>query len=471
MTAVDYFVLGTTMTVAMGLLVLLGIASRFHKNRDLQLTLSTVLLLVIIITSIAMLLFGQSYNVLGIFNIYTFSMFFVVLLSVGFLMINIMSFDYSDDYFSFSLLYPFVIIGALSVAMASSFLTILLGIELLTVPTVLMIMMAGSRYIEAALKLFILGSVGIATLAFAITLIFPYVPGLALVPFAPSASILGGGYLTVLALLLMIAALSFDASLFPFNLWIPDVYTGAATNITAMLAGINKKVAFIALFEVLFIVMFRFVGTYSIIFQILAIVTMFFGNITALVQTNVKRLFAYSSISQAGYIAIGIAAGTAYGITASIVQITAHMFMIIGSFAIVLWLESKKMKTIEDYNGLNSRNSLMAISLTIFMLSMIGIPPLLGFTGKFLLFTSAINSNLIWLALIGIINSFISVYYYAKVIFAMYSRREKNVLRSDWTISTVVVFCLIVIILFGIFPQQLLNLASSAGSSLLFQGF
>ncbi|MFI5412322.1 MAG: proton-conducting transporter membrane subunit, partial [Candidatus Micrarchaeales archaeon] len=381
MIPVDFFVIGYLMIIALSLLLVSGIASFVHRQRKLQLIISTGLFTVVAVTSIALLLYAQDTQLLNLFNIYPFSMLFVALFSVAFMLINILSYDYSDDYLSFSLLLGFVALGTFSVAMANSFITILLGIELVSVPTAFMIMINGKQYVEAAVKLFILAAIGITLIAFAIALIFPYDPGLYLVPLLSTPG-LSGSYLTTLALLLFIAGLAFDASLFPFNLWVPDVYSGSPANITALLAGINKKVAFVALFEILFLSLFQFIGIFSLVFQVLAIFTMFFGNIVALVQNNVKRLFAYSAISQAGYIALGFAAGTAYGISASIFQIVAHTFMIIGTFAIILWLESKNINTIQDYNGLGSRNKFMAFSLTIFMLSMIGIPPLIGFVGK-----------------------------------------------------------------------------------------
>jgi NADH:ubiquinone oxidoreductase subunit 2 (subunit N) len=192
---------------------------------------------------------------------------------------------------------------------------------------------------------------------------------------------------------------------------------------------------------------------------------MFFGNILALVQTSVKRMFAYSSIAQAGYIIIGIAAATEFSLEASIFYIIAHAFMIIGAFAIVMWLESKNIRTIDEYNGLSSRSKFAAVSLTILMLSMAGIPPLIGFTGKLLLFSSALSANLALLAVIGIINSFISIYYYAKVMNVMYSRKTVSQLRIEPYIATVVLICVLFVIIFGIFPQPILAAASGAARS------
>ncbi|MCW6160155.1 MAG: NADH-quinone oxidoreductase subunit N [Candidatus Micrarchaeales archaeon] len=456
-----------SMVLVYGIILLLasGMASVLIRKKAAQLASSSILLALIAVFSMFLLLTGQNATIAGMIAEYPFSLLFVFLFSITLLLVNLLSYKYSSDYISFSLLFSFAAAGAFLVALSASLVTIILGIELMSLPTAFMIMINGKKFIEAAVKLFILAALSIAIFAFALALVFPYDPSLALTALTPNAGI-AGGTIVLLALLLFIAALSFDASLFPFNLWVPDVYEGAPANITAMLAGVNKKVAFVALFEVLFIVLLPLSAVFSLVFQVLAVVTMFFGNIVALVQTNVKRLFAYSAISQAGYIAIGFSAASLYGIEASIYQIFAHAFMIIGTFAIILWLESKNIKTIDDYAGLGSRNRIAAFSLTIFMLSMIGIPPLMGFVGKFLLFTSAIDKGLLLLAVIAIFNSFLSIYYYAKVILSMYSKREKSVIELDWAVLSVAVFCLIAIIALGIYPQPLINLSQLAGASL-----
>ncbi len=459
---------------ALLLMLVSSILTMLHKNSKIHLIVSTIALF-LIIASCAYLFtltnpgpgaLPTPLIIYGVFIISPFSAFFIALFAAAILLVNIMSYRYSSDYNSFSLLLAFAAIGAMSVAMANSVVMILLGIELVTLPTAFMIMMNGKQYIEPAVKLFIISAIGVTMLTFAIALVFPFDSQLMLSPLVPNSSV-SGNYLVVLALVLFIAGLSFDASLFPFNLWVPDVYAGSPANITAFLAGVNKKVAFVALFQILFILMLPYLPTFALIFQVFSILTMFFGNIAAMVQENVKRLFAYSAISQAGYIAIGFATASAYAISASMYQIVAHTFMIIGTFAIVLWLENKNIKSIEDYSGISTKNPFAAIALSVFMLSMIGVPPLMGFVGKFLLFTGAINKGLIFLTVLAIINSFISVYYYAKLIIAMFAKKEKAHVPSSFTINIVVWACLIIIIMFGIYPQPLISITNAAANALL----
>ena len=450
---------------AISAFVLFGVIAPLHKRKKLQLTLSTLSLIMVVIGASYVFTASPFVSTVSLFAIYPFSMFFVILFSIALILINILSYRNAKDYIQFSTMLSFIGLGLFAVSMANSLITILLGIELVTIPTAFAILLNGKNYVEAAVKLFIMAAIGVSMIAFAIVLLFPLDPQLSL-SMTISNSSSTATYLSLLSLLLFIAGLSFDASLFPFNLWVPDVYAGAPGYITALLAGVNKKIAFVALFEILFIVMAPFSSTFALLFQGLAIATMFFGNIAAMIQDNVKRLFAYSSISQAGYIAIGLATATAYGISASIFQIAAHMFMIIGTFAIVMWLEQKNVKTLNDYNGLSARNGFAALSLTVFMLSMIGMPPLMGFVGKFLLFTGAISANLLPLAVLAIINSFISVYYYAKVILAMYSKREREALPADASVNAVVWICLILIVLLGIYPQPLITITSISAASL-----
>ncbi|MGD0728928.1 MAG: NADH-quinone oxidoreductase subunit N [Candidatus Micrarchaeaceae archaeon] len=447
-------------------LVLSSIVATFTRKNRGQFVTSLMFLLITLISSTYLLATNYNITILGVFHIYPFSSLFIMLFSVALILVNTLSYAYSSDYSNLSLLLAFTFMGTIIVASATSIIEIFIGLELMAIATSFMILFEGKHRTEAAIKFFILSSLSIAVFSFALVLIFPFNAQLTLTPIAQNPNI-SGIYLIIFSMALFAAAFGFDAALFPFNLWIPDVYQGAPTYVTSMLAGINKKIAFVALMEVFLFVFIAYQSTFSMIFVVLAILTMFFGNLLALVQKNIKRMFAYSSIAQAGYILIGIAVTTQYGIEASIFYIIAHSFMIIGAFAIVLWLESKNIRTVDDYAALNSRNSFAAISLTLIMLSMAGIPPLIGFAGKFLLFSSALSANMLLLAILAIINSFISIYYYGRVINVMYLSKEQKKLRIDPYIAAVVVIVLAVIIIFGIYPQPLINVASIASKSIL----
>ncbi len=457
----------TPVTALIALLVLFlisGIAAMFLRKAKAQLAISSIILLAIFSVSSYIFIHGINVTILQVFKVYPFSTFFIYVFSVGLLLVNMLSYRYSKDFPSFSMLLAFTASGAFIVALSFSLIAIIFGIEIMALSTAFMIIINGKQYVEPAVKLFVLAAIAVAVMGFAMALIFQYDPQLSIGQI-PAASV--GTYFVLLSLLLFAGALAMEGAVFPFNLWIPDVYQGAPGNVTALLSGINKKVAFVAMFEIFFVLFINNLQLLSTVFLALSVVTMFFGNIVALVQENVKRLFAYSSISQAGYILIGFAAASLYGIEASAFQILAHMLMIIGAFAIITWLEQKNIKTIDDYAALGRRSPLAALSLTLIMLSLIGVPPLMGFVGKFLLFSSAISSGLLALAVLAIINSFISVYYYAKVILSMYSRKEAKPIPMGWEVKAVLLIVVAAIILFGIYPQPIITAATYAGSTLL----
>jgi NADH-quinone oxidoreductase subunit N len=455
------------LVVLLGLFLASGIASMLYRRSRVIFSVSTLLLLAIMAVSVYLFSVDADAVVLGAFTVSQFSMFFMSVFSAGLILVNALSYRYAKDFPAFSMLFALSATGAFMVVLSYSLITILLGIELMALSTAFLIIINGKICVEAAVKLFVLAAIAVGVMGFALALVFPYDPQLALASIPVSSM---GTYLVMLSMLLFAGGLAVEGALFPFNLWVPDVYQGAPGNVTALLAGINKKVAFVALLEIFFVLFIHGAALFSMVFLVLSVATMFFGNIVALVQGNVKRMFAYSSISQAGYIAIGMAAATQYGIEASMFQIVAHMLMIIGAFAAILWLENKGLKTIEDYAALGSRSPMAALSLTIIMLSMIGMPPLMGFVGKFLLFSSAISAGMLALAAFAIINSFISVYYYGRLILSMYARKEAVPVPMGWEVNAVLIAVVVAIIALGIYPQPIVSAAIQASSSLLGYG-
>jgi NADH-quinone oxidoreductase subunit N len=402
---------------------------------------------------------GMIFSLFGYVMVTPLAAFFLFLASSGIILVGLLAFRYSELFPEFAFTVSLSFVGMFFIATAQSLLPIMVGLELMVVSTTFMILVHGKRRAEAAVKLFIFGSLAIAIFTFAVALVFQFDPGLGLLEIAS-----GSGYIALLSLVLFVVALGFETAAFPFNLWIPDVYQGAPGFVTAALAGINKKIAFLALIEMLFFLFARYSAAFSPAIEVLSVLTMFFGNILALKQSSLKRMFAYSSISQAGYIMVGIAAATSMGLTASLFYIFAHSFMIIGAFAIISFLEPHGINTVDDCNSLYSRNAFMAVSFTVIMLSMAGIPGTVGFFGKFLLFSSAFAAQLPWLALAGIANSFISIYYYARVINAMFQPKRERTILTDRYVQLIVVFVLAIIFMFGIFPQALIHMAQQAAS-------
>ncbi|MCL4372322.1 NADH-quinone oxidoreductase subunit N [Candidatus Marsarchaeota archaeon] len=446
-------------------LVLFGLLSLFHRNKRVAFAATSILLAGIFAASLSNMAYGSNALLFSAYSISPFSSYLLVLFSSIFLIINWFAYSSASDYFKLNFIMSVLAIGIFTVPMANSLITIIIAIELMSAPTILLIAFGGKRYAEPATKMFLLSAISVSVLAFAIALAFPYDVTLSLHA-ASTANPFNSGYLLMLSLGLFVVAFGTEAALFPFNFWIPDVYQGAPSHITAMIAGLNKKVAFIALIEVLFTLFAAYTGTISVILSVVAILTMFFGNLGAMTQTSVKRMFAYSSISQAGYISVGIAAANSFGIEASLFQIFAHSFMIVGAFIIIGLLEAYGLATVKDYSGLSRRNGLAAAGLTIIMLSLAGIPPLIGFVGKFLLFSSAISSGLIALAIIGILNSFISIYYYGRLISSMYGASDQRSIALTKSAYFVIGAILAVIIAFGVYPEPLIIAAKAAATSL-----
>ena len=441
------------------LFVLLNLISKvLNSRRKEHLVLNVVILLLILGDILMLLMSGYSGLFAGAFSANPFSLFMASIFTLGLLLINLIAFNYSENYVDFAVIGAFALLGMYVVSSATSLITIFLGLELASIPMVFAILLS-KRDIEAAAKLFIMASIAIAVISFAIVLVYGASNSFALKSYSQ-------GTLIAFAGLLFIAALGFEASIFPFNVLIPDVYSGSSAYVTAMLGGMNKKVGFAALIQVLILVFIADKQLFIIV-AILSVLTMTYGNIVALMQRNTKRMLAYSSISQAGYILIGIAAATPQGISASLFQIFSHMFIFIGLMAIVALLENRNRTEINDLIGLRSENSYIAFALAVFMLSLLGLPFTTGFIGKLLLFLSAINANLVWLAVIGIINSVISIFYYIRAIAAAYTEKEGGrPIRMDLTVAVVVFICLAITILFGIYPQPIISITNNAAAFL-----
>ncbi len=443
------------------LLVAGNLVIRISNKEITQFAFNSLFMILIIALAGYMLYAGTSITTLGLFSLNPFSLFFVMVLTSALLLVSVLAYQYADRFGDFAVLASFSLMGIYMVALANSLITIFIGLELMVIPSVFIVLLS-RRSLEAATKLFIMGAISVALLSFAIVTIYGGTDSFALSGAHQSD-------LLLFAVVLFIASIGFEASVFPFNVLIPDVYEGSPSYATAMLGGINKKVGFMALIQVLVLVFIAFRSAFMIV-AILSVATMFYGNVVAIMQKSFKRMLAYSSISQAGYMLIGIAAATSDGITAVLFQVFAHAFLFIGIFAIVSWLESRNRNEIDDLIGLNQENRIAAGAAAIFMLSFIGMPFTTGFIGKFLLFLSAVNAGLVWLAVIGIINTAISIYYYARPIMAMYTVKE-NAKKAEMNaaVTAVVVICLAITLLFGLYPQPMIQMASNA-SSFLFSG-
>ena len=240
-----------------------------------------------------------------------------------------------------------------------------------------------------------------------------------------------------------------------------DVYQGSPTTITALMSTGGKAAAFSSL---LIIFTPLFATTQSTLFQpylvVIATLSMLLGSIVAIAQTDLKRMLAYSSISHAGYILIGVAAGSELGISGVIFYLSAYTFMNLGAFGIISMIENKDEGNLSlyDYSGLGNKKPMLAALLAIFMFALAGIPPFAGFFGKYYVFIAAIESNLTWLAIVGVLSSVISIYFYLRVVVVMYFQKDENILHvedSSPALLGIMISALLVIVM-GIAPGSII---------------
>jgi NADH-quinone oxidoreductase subunit N len=261
--------------------------------------------------------------------------------------------------------------------------------------------------------------------------------------------------------LLMLVGLSFKVSVAPFHFWAPDVYQGAPTAITAFMATIVKTAAFAAFLR-LFLTSFVSVNELWVgVLSVMAAITLLTGNITAVFQTNAKRMLAYSSVAHAGYILLALIAGNTYSISSILYYTAAYSIGSIGTFGI-LWLvsSSKGNDTIDSFNGLGKTNPFLAVVMTIALLSLAGIPPTAGFFAKYYIFTSAFQSGYTTLVLIAILASLIGVYYYFKIIIAMFFKEASTSEEIILDLNTKLVLFIVAIatVALGLFPDFIIRL-------------
>ncbi|MFQ5761581.1 MAG: NADH-quinone oxidoreductase subunit N [Candidatus Bathyarchaeia archaeon] len=366
--------------------------------------------------------------------------------------------------------------GMTVVAMAGDFILLFVGLELSTLSTFALVSYRkrDRKSSEAGIKYFIIGGLSSALFLYGISLIFG-VTGTT--NFAEIHRILtldtAFRPAVMLATVLVVAGLGFKMSTVPFHMWVPDTYQGAPTTITTFLAAGAKKMGFAAAFIVFLIALAAFQPVWVLLLGTLAVVTMTVGNVGALMQTSVKRLLAYSSIAQAGYIMIALAVATPASVAGGIYYVLAHALMKSGAFLVVaIVLSTGVGDSIEDYAGLRKRAPYLAFAMTVLLLSLAGFPPLGGFWGKFMVFASALDAggNFMWLAVAGILNSALSVYYYFRVIKSMYVIPPKDEtaprVKLPRALAVALILTVVGTILIGLAADPIVDYATSAASAL-----
>ncbi len=404
----------------------------------------------------------------------TFSVFFHVVVLLIALVVLLTSLEYlevqrirSGEY------YALVLFGTVGMMLMSSAVELVLIFIALEISSISTYILAGMRRraaesAEASLKYFLLGSFATAFFLYGVALVFgatgtTNVYGIAQYLQAHSS------LLVYLAVGLMFVGLGFKVASAPFHVWTPDVYEGSPAPVVAFMSTGPKAAAFAVLLRVLFAT--GAPGWFWMIW-VSAVLSMTLGNIGALVQQNVKRLLAYSSIAHAGYLLVAFAAASQVGISAAIFYAASYAAMNVGAFAVISHFAStgEKYVTLDDYAGLGRRSPLLAAILTIFLLSLIGIPVTGGFFAKFYVFSAALQSHLVGLTIIGVMNSAIAAYYYLRVIVYMYMRDERgeiSVARIPAGLGIGLAISLIATIYLGVLPGRILYYAMQSAQDLL----
>ena len=274
--------------------------------------------------------------------------------------------------------------------------------------------------------------------------------------------------LLLIGLVFMLAGLAFKISLVPFHMWTPDVYEGAPTPVTAFFAIVPKIAAMTVMIRFTFFAFDSSISSWQQVIVILSLLSMILGSFAAIMQTNLKRLMAYSSIAHMGYALVGIASGILEGISGLLIYMLIYIVMNIGSFIIILSMrrDNQSVEDIYDLKGISKTHPFIAFSFVILMFSMAGIPPLAGFFGKWVVFYSAVNSGLLFLAVIGVLTSVVGAFYYLRIIKIMYFEENEVKLDIIDNKSSMLILGLMmaIIVLFGIFLNWLIEITMGISS-------
>lgn len=356
----------------------------------------------------------------------------------------------------------FVLCGALIMFSFWNMAMLFLGIEILSIS---LYIMAGSKRFdlrsnEAGFKYFLMGSFASCFLLFGIALIYGATGSFHLDTIANYVSAGNTSPLFYVGMMMILMAMLFKVAAVPFHFWSPDVYEGSPALVTALMSTLVKIAAFGAFYRLFYICFIGSLDYVNVVLSVVTASTIVLGNLIALNQINFKRLLAYSGISHAGYLLLGLISMKSGTANAIFFYSSGYAIATIGVFAIsILVFQAMKNENIDAFNGLGKKNPFLAAALSMLMLSLAGIPPFVGFLGKYYIFSEAIKNGHITLTIIAVITSIIGVYYYFKVILAMYTKEGNDTeVPINTTYLGVIVFCLLMSLALGIFPGALMNL-------------
>ena len=391
-----------------------------------------------------------------------------ILLSINYLKVEDI---HRGEYYALML---FATTGMMMMASAGDLITVYLGLELMALSVYIL---AGfkrrdSRSNEAAIKYLVLGAFSSGVMLYGMSLLYGLSGTTSLagiLAFLHKADLTNP--ILFLSMIMLIVSFGFKVAAAPFHMWVPDVYEGAPTSVTAFMSAGPKVAGFAVLLRIFLYALEPLQANSTAIIAGLAVLTMAVGNIMALSQTNIKRMLAYSSIAHAGYALVGLAAGGPEGAASVMLYVCIYALMNMGAFGVVIMLRKagERGEEIMDFAGLGKTNKTAAFLMLIFMFSLTGIPLFAGFIGKFYIFKAAVQSGLIWLAVVGVIFSSISAYFYLRVIMVMYMKEPEGSieLQTSPSLALALAISATAVIVIGVYPTDLLNFARASISGIL----
>ncbi len=378
----------------------------------------------------------------------------------------------------FYVLLLFTVAGMMFMAQAGDLIVVFLSLELLSIPLYILSGFARPKPAseESAMKYFLLGSFASAFLVYGVALVYgaTQTTNLAGVLAAVQATVQAGTSgtfgLMIIGVGLVLVGLSFKVAVVPFHMWTPDVYDGAPSVVTAFMSIGAKAGGFAALLRVFVEAFPGLAPQWALPVAVIAALTMILGNFAAIAQTNIKRMLAYSSVAHAGYILMGLVAAASpaaglrgFAVGASLFYILAYAITNLGTWAVVMAVERAEGEglALQDYAGLGQRRPGLALAMALFMLSLTGLPPTVGFIGKFYVFRAALDAGYLWLALVGVLTSLVSAYYYLRIVIIMYMQPGEGRALSRPSLNIAVALTAIATFIFGLLPGPLMALATN----------
>jgi len=488
----DFYYLLPEIVLTIGALLLL--LADLLVPRDKQSILAWVTLAVLGATAIALVPVASA-NVQisrGLLAVDTFALFFKVVFLIAAALTVLMSVRYLEVESTRAGEYYFLILcatlGMMFMAGGTDLITLFIGLETMAISFYILtgFLKPSRRSNEAAVKYFLLGAFSLGILLYGMSLMYGLSGTTNLRTIATALAGQERDPRLILAVILVVAGMGFKIAAVPFHMWAPDVYEGAPTPITGFLSVGSKAASFAMLLRIFIeglptmrvsLSMAPTMGGvvapdigWGTLFYVLSIVTMTVGNFAALTQSNLKRMLAYSSIAHAGYLLIGVVAGTSRGVTAMLVYLFVYAFMQLGAFAVLALMRREDVvgDELKDLNGLFFRQPFAAVAMLLFMLSLGGIPPTAGFMGKFWLFGAAIEQKYYWLAVIGVLNSAVSLYYYIRIVVYMMLKNEPtgSEPKQSPALAFAMVAAVVATLLLGVYPQPLFEFAQASAATL-----